>query len=539
MSFEDLGLSALLLKAVAEAGYTAPTPIQAQAIPAVLSGGDLLAGAQTGTGKTAAFVLPLLQRLANEPRRRGMRALIVAPTRELVVQIDENLRAYARHFGEDEAWWGIAGLLHDFDYERWPDPPHHPLQGAAILADRVPFAAAHATGSAAYRYCSEALLEGSQLDRKQLTRILSPFGDSLVVAGGGSRLRVHVHTNEPYRLFATLAKHASITRTKIDDMVLQQLAAARAKVALVTDSSCDLPETICHALQLVRVPLSLSFGEEVFLDGVDITPAQFYRHLATNPHPPRTSQPAVGEFRKVYRTLLETHEAVLSIHLSAGLSGTYQAALAASREVDPQRIMVMDSKQLSITLGLVVEAAGEARQAGGALAQVAAAAERAAAATKLYATFPSLDTAVRGGRVPAGMARAARLFRLAPILSIDSRGVAEKVGVAFGFASALHRLASRADAWGRGGRVRALVAHANAIGAAERLTGHLMQRLGAGDIAIVNLAPVLAAHTGPGAVGVAVTIVVAWRLVLRRWWHEGRDPPIVVRRGVLAVNDPG
>ncbi|MFP5378234.1 MAG: DEAD/DEAH box helicase, partial [Vicinamibacteria bacterium] len=97
MPFAALGLAPEITRALHEQGYTEPTPIQARAIPLVLSGRDVVGIAQTGTGKTAAFVLPLLQRLAAEPPRRAMRALIVAPTRELVAQIDENLQAYARH----------------------------------------------------------------------------------------------------------------------------------------------------------------------------------------------------------------------------------------------------------------------------------------------------------------------------------------------------------------------------------------------------------------------------------------------------------
>ncbi len=97
MPFSTLGLGPNITKALLEQGYTEPTPIQAKAMPLVLSGRDVIGVAQTGTGKTAAFVLPLLQRLSSEPRRQGIRALIVAPTRELVVQIDENIRQYARH----------------------------------------------------------------------------------------------------------------------------------------------------------------------------------------------------------------------------------------------------------------------------------------------------------------------------------------------------------------------------------------------------------------------------------------------------------
>ncbi|MFS2026873.1 DEAD/DEAH box helicase [Massilia sp. CT11-137] len=106
MSFNTLGLSDAIVRAVTEAGYTAPTPIQAKAIPAVMKGGDLLAGAQTGTGKTAGFTLPVLHRLSTDKfgaaltsktSKRPIRALVLAPTRELAAQVEENVRMYAKH----------------------------------------------------------------------------------------------------------------------------------------------------------------------------------------------------------------------------------------------------------------------------------------------------------------------------------------------------------------------------------------------------------------------------------------------------------
>ncbi|HVY66216.1 MAG TPA: DEAD/DEAH box helicase [Gammaproteobacteria bacterium] len=101
MSFDSLGLSAALLRAVAEQGYTSPTPIQSQVIPVVLAGRDVMAGAQTGTGKTAGFTLPLLHRLAATPppagNRRHVRALILTPTRELAAQVGESVRNYGKH----------------------------------------------------------------------------------------------------------------------------------------------------------------------------------------------------------------------------------------------------------------------------------------------------------------------------------------------------------------------------------------------------------------------------------------------------------
>ncbi len=100
MPFSSLGLDARILQAIADSGYTEPTPIQAAAIPQVLAGHDLIGIAQTGTGKTAAFTLPILTQLSKisgQGPLRGIKCLILAPTRELVVQIEENVLAYARH----------------------------------------------------------------------------------------------------------------------------------------------------------------------------------------------------------------------------------------------------------------------------------------------------------------------------------------------------------------------------------------------------------------------------------------------------------
>src|SRR4051812_26713465 len=123
MSFDTLGLAEPLLRAVHEEGYTTPTPIQAQAIPAVLSGGDVMGGAQTGTGKTAGFVLPLLQRLSRDkPQRdsRGrlpIRGLILTPTRELAAQVEESVRTYGKymHHLSSMVMFGGVGMQPQID----------------------------------------------------------------------------------------------------------------------------------------------------------------------------------------------------------------------------------------------------------------------------------------------------------------------------------------------------------------------------------------------------------------------------------------
>ena len=118
MSFESLGLTPALVRALAERNYTTPTPIQAEAIPLILAGNDLLGGAQTGTGKTAAFVLPMLQRLNENPGKgdRRPRALILVPTRELAVQVHDSIRAYSKFQRLNTAViYGGAGMTPQMD----------------------------------------------------------------------------------------------------------------------------------------------------------------------------------------------------------------------------------------------------------------------------------------------------------------------------------------------------------------------------------------------------------------------------------------
>ncbi|REN13958.1 RNA helicase, partial [Mycobacterium tuberculosis] len=123
MSFESLGLAPFLLRALTEQGYDTPTPIQEQAIPLALEGRDLLAGAQTGTGKTAAFGLPLLQHLGTNPQAvngpRKPRALVLAPTRELATQVHDSLRGYSKYLRIPSACiYGGVGMGNQFDVLR-------------------------------------------------------------------------------------------------------------------------------------------------------------------------------------------------------------------------------------------------------------------------------------------------------------------------------------------------------------------------------------------------------------------------------------
>lgn len=436
---------------------------------------------------------------------RDLMAATMTRAREALANTPKQLAVLAKHNVVDAGAQGFVFFLEGIQ-QFFSDRTAADWRRAGLSAGQpTPFAAAHADLDDTYRYCTEGLLSGSRLDRKAIAIAAADLGGSIVVAGGGSRVRVHIHTNQPQRFFGVLAGFGTLEKTKIDDMVMQQMAARQARIAVVTDSACDISEATAHALHLVRVPLSLTLGATTYEDGVDITPPLFYRLLGTTDAMPRTSQPSVGAFRETYRRLLETHEGIVSVHLSSGMSGTFQAAASAAQMVDAARIRVVDSRQLCGSLGLVAEAAGRAAADGKRLEEVEAAARAAVEDVVILTVIGSLDMGVRGGRIPAGVARFARALGLHPIITVrPAEGKARAVGFAVGYGSAMRSLVRKAARFAKGAPVQLTISHANAVGAAEYLAERLTRRFGVSEIPIVDAAIVLAAHVGGGSVAVSL-----------------------------------
>ena len=369
-----------------------------------------------------------------------------------------------------------------------------------------PFSEEHDEIDDRFRFCTEALLTprgGAALSRDLVMTRVSGLGDSLVVAGGDHRLRIHLHTNEPQHFLASVAELGVIERSKIDDMVLQQLAGREASIAIVTDSTTDLPEETAFRLGVVAVPLTLSLGEEEFLDGVDITLDGFIHRIVSGTGAPRSSQPAVADFAQTYRHLLEYREGVVSVHIAGAMSGTVQSARAAAREVDSKRIRVIDSCLVSIGAGLLLEAVGETIAAGADLDEVERVAERVKGEIRVFGTVASLDFAVRGGRVSPRLARTLDRLHLAPIITFDEVGKPGKGGAALGFDRALNAIVKRAVHFAGGAPARAMVVHSGDQAGADFVAARLRERLG-GEVPVVRAGAVLTTHVGLGSVTAAV-----------------------------------
>jgi len=369
--------------------------------------------------------------------------------------------------------------------------------------------------SITYRYCTQAMIRSNRIDLGALKAILSPWGDSLIVAGSAQRVRVHIHTNDPEAVYSAAAAFGTVSDANADDMHAQHSLAHHDPgldtVAIVTDSACDLPADVLIHHNIQVVPLLVTFGTDTYVDKITINADDFYRRLAATPEQPTTSQPAPGDFQRVYASLRGNYHHALVVCLSSALSGTYQAALAGARVFNEAneglRVEVVDSRLVTGALGLVVLAAAEAAERGGDIEVVRRAAETAARNTRLFISVDTMEYLVRGGRVSPLRGAIARVLRLKPVLTISPGGKAVPAARSFGGRHARRKLIDLLEREVDGSSVglHFLVGHAAAPESARWYASEIKSRFGVTDVPIVAVSPVLGAHAGPGAVGVAFT----------------------------------
>ena len=358
-----------------------------------------------------------------------------------------------------------------------------------------------------WRYCTECLVSGANLDAAALRTALGAIGDSVVVIGHATRLRIHAHVDEPAQLFALARQFGQLSGEKVDDMVRQQRAVtSRQRVAIVTDSGADLPPETCDELGIHLVPLRINFGSESYLDKSGLDSAGFFRLLAGHAEHPTTSQPAPADFRRVYEFLGAHHDHVLTVSLTRRLSGTWQAACAAARQAgDEDRFSVIDSCNLSLGQGLVAMRAAEYARAGLDAADVRRAALDAAARTRCFGLVSDLRYAVRGGRLGRHHQVIAGALGIRPIVAVTAAGQVRAHRVLWRWTdpvSGLRRLAARQLGPGRSYRIA--VGHAQSPDAAARLADACRELPGVASVLVTALGPTLGVHGGPGTLGFAV-----------------------------------
>ncbi len=281
-----------------------------------------------------------------------------------------------------------------------------------------------------------------------------------------------------------------------------------AKVAIVTDSTANMPAEVTRNLPIYPVPLHVIWGEKSYLDQVEISTDEFYARLKTEKTLPTTSQPSPAAFKDMYLRLLEEGYDVLTITIASRLSGTMDSAVQAKAMLPGPRIELVDSQSTSLALGFQVLAAARFAAQGATLKECKAVAEKASQKSGVLFVLKTLEYLARGGRIGGAAAFVGTLLNLKPILEIKD-GRVEAIERVRTSAKAIDRLLDIFEERAHldsSPPLRLAALHSDTPDEAQELLERARQRFGVSEVSeafVGRVSPVIGVHAGPGALGIA------------------------------------
>ncbi len=366
------------------------------------------------------------------------------------------------------------------------------------------------SGDLTNQYCTECIIHGEGLDLKKIRASLSGWGDSFVMVGGGQRVKIHIHTNSPARVFREANVFGELLETKADDMWAQYRAKINARlqkhIALVTDSACNLPQEFFVKYNIIVLPLQVIIDGQAYLDRVNLSSSEFIKKLEASNAEVSTSQPSPADIRHAFTKALSQSPAVIGIFLSSKLSGTFHNIEQLMKKIhEEEELYLFDSRTVSGALGLIVLDAAKLIQTGQPANLINKAIAEDIANTTAFVSLPTVKYAVKGGRLSKSAGLFAGIFNILPTLKIDPTGVPHKTGFTFGKASNRRKMLKQACQYAANfNRCELMVCHAAAEEEAQSVKETLQKKFPHQDIHIVELSPLIAAHGGPGTLAVAV-----------------------------------
>ncbi|MCB0223606.1 MAG: DegV family protein [Anaerolineae bacterium] len=272
-------------------------------------------------------------------------------------------------------------------------------------------------------------------------------------------------------------------------------------IKIVTDTTCDLPADLFDRYRISIVPINIQFGQTTLREGIDIQPDDFYRRIETTGSLPTTSQPSVGQFCECFETLAADGSEILAIHLTSKLSGTWQSATLAARQLaDRVKVTVLDSMTSSVGLGLLVREAAQLVEAGWSLPQIVPHLEARRSQMAVFILLKDLRYARMSGRVGRIRETLASVLKVKPIIGVNDGALIPLERVR-GQKQGIARMIALARETVGNAPVHLAVAHAIDRPQAETLLTQAQAQLNCRDTFIADLAMSLAVHFGPGSIG--------------------------------------
>lgn len=274
------------------------------------------------------------------------------------------------------------------------------------------------------------------------------------------------------------------------------------KTAVVTDSTAYIPKDVRDRLRIRMIPLSVAFGGETYREEVDISAEQFYEKVKQHKNLPTTSQPSVGEFVELFTSLRdEGYDAVISIHLSSGISGTYQGALTAGNMVDGLKVYAYDSEISCMAQGFYAIEAAKMALDGKTPEEIIARIDEMKKTLRAYFMVDDLAHLQRGGRLTGAQAFIGGLLQIKPLLCFENKVIVpfEKIRTRKKAIKRIEELLAEDAA--KGVPLKAAIIHANRPDEAEQWKERLSSLYPNVEFTISYFGPVIATHLGEGALG--------------------------------------
>jgi DegV family protein with EDD domain len=273
-------------------------------------------------------------------------------------------------------------------------------------------------------------------------------------------------------------------------------------VKIVTDSACDLPQSLVDDFDIAIVSLTVRFGDEEFVDRVDLTPSQFWTRCSSSAVLPETAAPSPGAFGAAFQAALDgQYDEVVCINLSGALSATIQAADAAAKSMPDATIEIVDSRTVSMGQGTIVLAAAQAARDGKSATEIATMARELATRTRVHAALDTLENLKKGGRIGAAQSLLGSLLSIKPMIAVVD-GVVEPSGKQRTRARALNSLVDIVSA---AGAIEGLAVMHAACSDLDDFVGRLAE-IYDGDIVVGDIGAIIGAHAGAGTIGVTFQV---------------------------------
>ncbi|UCG86428.1 MAG: DegV family EDD domain-containing protein [Gemmatimonadota bacterium] len=383
------------------------------------------------------------------------------------------------------------------------------LPAAGPIEYDVPDAAALAEVAAErdFQFCTQILARGDSLpSTTEIRAQLRKFGGSIVVLTTDDLLKVHIHTDTPNQVFELVAQWGDVESTKADDMRQQhrELHEARRKIAIVTDSSCDLPDTVVDQHTILIVPLQVISGTTTYLDRVDISGSELYDRMKSGDEVFTTSQPTPAALIRGFEDARSDADEVIGLFIAGALSGTLASAQTAVQASKLDGVTVVDSRAASVGLGLLVLRAAELVEEGRSVGELHQELRRVRDQSGGFFTVDVFDNLLRSGRVSKGRAWLGGLLDIKPILEVSHDGTVTPLDRVRGREHLIPRVLRHLDQrlTPRPTALRLGIAHAGADDIAERLKADLVARYAPKTCIVSPVTAAIGVHVGPGAWGI-------------------------------------